>query len=97
MEASERGEMDLLKEMENIKGSTNNGQSMPETLEGKSSEDEIVKKFKEVYEDLYNSSESVEAMRELKLKLNEMITEDAINEVNKITGNKVGALQVISC
>ena len=62
---------------------------MPETLEGKSSEDEIVKKFKEVYEDLYNSSESVEAMRELKLKLKEMINEDAINEVNKITGNKV--------
>jgi hypothetical protein len=89
MEASERGEMDLLKEMKNIKGSNNKEQSMPECLEGKTTEDEIVKKFKEVYEDLYNSSESVEAMREIKLKLKEIITEDSMNEVNKITGKIV--------
>ena len=63
--------MDLLKEMKNIKGSKNSVQSMPETLEGKSCEDEIVKKFKEVYEDLYNSSESVEAMKIIKIDLNE--------------------------
>ena len=35
LEASERGEMDLLKEMKNIRGSKNKGQSMPENLEGK--------------------------------------------------------------
>ena len=61
IEASERGELDPLKEMKNIRGSKNKGQAMPETLDGKSTEDEIIKKFKEVYEDLYKSSESVEA------------------------------------
>ena len=89
IEASENGEMDLLQEMKKVKGSKNTGQSMPETLEGKSSEDEIVKKFKEVYEELYNSSESVEAMKGIKNKLKEMITAASIHDVNKITGRTV--------
>ena len=74
--------MDLLKEMKNIKGSKNSVQSMPETLEGKSCEDEIVKKFKEVYEDLYNSSESVEAMKIIKSKLEKSISVNSLHEAN---------------
>ena len=62
---------------------------MPESLDGKSSEDEIIRKFKEVYEELYNSSESEDAMNVIKNKLKEVINEDSINEVNKITGNIV--------
>ena len=75
LEASERGEMDLLKEMKHIRGSKNKGQSMPEMIDGKTSDDEIIKKFKEVYEELYNSSESVDAMMTIKMKLKELINE----------------------
>ena len=89
IEASERGDSELLKEMKNIKGSKNKEQSMHESLEGKAIEDEILKKFKDVYEELYNSSESVDAMRVIKLKLKEAIKEDSMHEVNKITGKTV--------
>ena len=83
IEASERGDSELLKEMKNIKGSKNKEQSMPESLEGKATEDEILKTFKDVYEELYNSSESVDAMRVIKLKRKEAIKEDSMHEVKK--------------
>ena len=62
---------------------------MPEMIEGKTSDDEIVKKFKEVYGELYNSSESDDAMTIIKSKLKELINEDSLSEVNKITGKVV--------
>jgi cyclophilin family peptidyl-prolyl cis-trans isomerase len=72
-----------------IRGSKNKGQSMPEMIEGKTSDDEIVKKFKEFYGELYNSSESDDAMTIIKSKLTELINEDSLSEVNKITGKVV--------
>ena len=36
LEASERGECELLKEMKNIRGSKSKRQTMPESLDGKS-------------------------------------------------------------
>ena len=53
------------------------------TDEGAESEEAIAGKFKEVYEALYNSVETTTDT--LKQKMKEMITEESVNEVDKIT------------
>ena len=45
--------------------------------------------FKSVYEDLYNSAESIEEMKTIKTSLKELIGPESIKEVLKITGATV--------
>jgi hypothetical protein len=40
--------------------------------------EQIIELFKSVYEELYNSAESVDAMKEIKAKLQTMIGQDGI-------------------
>ena len=55
LEASEFGNMELFKEMKKIRGSKKNRSELPEIVEDVSGEHHIVEKFREVYEQLYNS------------------------------------------
>ena len=89
LEASEQNDIDLLAEMKKIKGNKSKGQVMPDEVDGETEPDKILDKFKEVYENLYNSSGTVEAMMTIKEKLNRLIDDRSIAEVNKITGQLV--------
>ena len=89
LEASEQNDIDLLAEMKKMKGSKSKGQVMPDVVDGETEPDKILEKFKVVYENLYNSSGTIEAMRTIKEKLNRLIDDRSIAEVNKITGQLV--------
>ena len=73
--------------MKTIKGSKKKGTSMPDTVEGAEGPDEILDKFREVYGNLYNSAESIDAMKGIKTTINGMIDHDSTAEINKITGD----------
>lgn len=66
LEASENGSIDLLKEMKKVKGGTKAHHDLTENLEGASGEANIADKFCTVYEELYNSSGSIDAMEALR-------------------------------
>ena len=51
-EASEEGDIALMKAMKDIKGQKSTGQTMPASIDGKSEHQEIKERFKEVYEQL---------------------------------------------
>ena len=84
--AASNGDAELIKEMKNIKGGKKQGQSLPDTVEGAEGPDEILDMFREVYKNLYNSAESIEAINKIKYNINERIGVDSVQEVNKITG-----------
>ena len=65
------------------------GQSVPDCLEGKVTEDTILDKFRECYQDLYNSAGTQGAMFKIKEKLKLLTKEDSVTEVEKITGDIV--------
>ena len=89
LEASQEGDINLLKEMKKIRGGKSKSQTMPEEVDGKCEPEEILEKFKEVYENLYNSAETVATTRLIKEKLNSLIGQDSLDEVFKITGTIV--------
>ena len=89
LEAAMKGDLSLLKEMKKVrKGRDDN---LPECVEGAETEEEIANKFKEVYEALYNSVNTEVETEALKVKIQEMIRPDAIQEVDKVTGASVKA------
>ena len=84
--------------MKRVKGSKSKGQAMPEEIDGETEPDKILEKFKEVYENLYNSAGTVDAMTAIKEKLDTLIDETSIAEVNKVTGKLVKEVtQVTAC
>ena len=89
LEAANRGDINLLKEMKKIRAKKKQAQTIPDNVEGAEGIDEVLNKFKEVYQTLYNSAESANEMNDLKMKLKEMIGPDCISEVNKVTGSIV--------
>ena len=88
-EASINGDMNLLKEMKAIKNGKKGGEDLPDSVAGADGEAEIVEKFREVYQALYNSAESSAEMNEIKDKVADLIKADSMVEVMKITGAKV--------
>ena len=89
MEAAKESEVDLLKEMKRVKCGKLKGQSMPDEIDGVSEPDEILVKFREVYEELYNSADSSDAMNVIKEKLAMVIDHDSFEEVNKINSKTI--------
>ena len=71
--------------MKRIKGSKKEFASLPESVEDADTPEEIVNKFKEVYEELYNSADTSEAVGLIKEKLENMIDKNSVEEVRKIT------------
>ena len=83
--------MDLLLEIKKIRGNNKINHDLPDDVGGAKGEANIVEKFCEVYEELYNSSGSEEALHSIKAHLEELIAgnETGENEVLKITGEVV--------
>ena len=94
LEASEAGSMELLKEMKRIKGGKKTLLDLPENVAGANGEINIVAKFREFYEGVYNSSESNEALDELRIKIRGLLSDvdGAYNssvELSKLSGDIV--------
>ena len=90
LEASESGDIDLMAAMKVIKGKKNTGQTMPDSVEGETESEKILDKFKEVYQLLYNSAGTAEAMKVIKTKLQNLIIGDSsLLEINRITAKVV--------
>ena len=87
--AAEAGDRDLLKVlMQNI-GRKKSGQSVPDNFEGKVTHETILDKFRECYEELYNSASTEEAMIAIKNLLQGDISEISGAEALRITGQVV--------
>ena len=72
--------------MKSIKCGKNASIELPDNVAGANGESEIVEKFREVYQALYNSAGSQVEMEEIKSKVSDMIRAESMVEVNKITG-----------
>ena len=92
LEASEAGDIALMTEMKRVLGRKDTGQTVPDCLDGKVTHGDILQKFKECYEELYNSAESEDATALIKVKLENMVKSDtpgSIHEIQKVTGRVV--------
>ena len=90
--AAEEGNIALMKEMKNTLGKKNLGQSIPDSLDGKVTHDSILERFRECYEELYNSAGTEQAMDMIKAMLQNVIQENtlpALREIGKVTGKLV--------
>ena len=80
--------------MKRIKGGKKNKLDLPESVAGACGEVNIVEKFRDFYEEVYNSSESNEALEGIKERIKELLAEanavgDTSMELNKLTGDIV--------
>ena len=90
LEASLKGDLDLFREMKRVRTGKNTMEELPDEVESAKGEDEIAEKFKEVYENLYNSSESEVEMGELEEKIRKIIESSCSEpEVIKMNSNIV--------
>ena len=62
---------------------------MPDCIDGKTEPADILDKFKEVYESLYNSAESSDIMGVIKGRLKQVISNNCLGEVAKVTSEVV--------
>ena len=69
-----------------IKGSKKDYADLPECVCGVTGETKIVEVFKNVYSELYNSSNTVYQMTELKQLLQSEISDSCLQHANRITG-----------
>ena len=88
-EASLLGDMDLLKEMKKVKSGRGDHVDLPDVVEGANGEEEIVERFREVYETLYNSSGSQDGMAQLREHIQSLIGPQSLEDVQKLTGSVV--------
>ena len=72
-----------------MKGNKKQKAACPDNVDDAHGADEVSELFKTVYEDLYNSAESIHAMHVIKAKLQNMIGPNCMIEVNKVTGAAV--------
>ena len=89
MEASEEGDVALMKEFNKSLYGKSTGQTVPESLEGKVTNERILEMFRDCYNDLYNSASTGECMIEIKNKLQGLISDNSVWEVRKITGKVI--------
>ena len=87
-EASLSSDIDLLKEMKNIR--RGKGQDdQPDNVAGANGEEEIVEKFREVSQAVFNSAGSSAELDTIKTRLGGLIQVDSVHEVMRVTGMKV--------
>ena len=92
LEAAEEGNAALMEEMKKSMNTKVVEQSVPECLDGKVTHDDILERFKECYEELYNSAGSEDAMVTIKSKLDQAIkkcSNSSAMEIGKVTGQVV--------
>ena len=85
LEASLTGEVQLLAEMKRVRSGCKAHAELPDNVDGAEGEQEVV----EVYSALYNSASTEAEVNTIKEKLEELIRNDSVDEVMKITGEKV--------
>ena len=84
------GDMKLMKEMKRVLSGRGPTDELPSTVDGATGEQEVADKFREVYEELYNSAGSEVEMAALQVRIHSLIqSEDSMKEVEKITGDVV--------
>ena len=87
--AADEGDMALMREMRDTLGRKNVEQAIPECLDGKVTHDSILDRFKECYEELYNSAGTEQAMATIREGLQNKIFDSKLQgqaEVQKVTG-----------
>ena len=87
--AAESGDVALMREMRKTIKKKTSAQAVPECLEGKVTPDTVLDKFRECYEELYNSANTSDVMNTIKQRLEEKINISSLEEVSKITGDIV--------
>ena len=93
-EASLWGGGDLLDELRKTRGGRHTP-DLPETVAGANGEEEICQKFRQVYHDLYNSSNTSEDMNCIKARVETNIQNEGLTEVLKISSASVKAAAVL--
>ena len=91
-EAAEEGNITFIKEKKETLGRKNYGQIIPESLDSRVGHDSILERFRECYEELYNSAGTEVAMASIRNKLQSFIRENNINgqaDIQKVTGSIV--------
>ena len=89
-EAGIKGDQYFLNEVKKTLGKKTSGQVVPDSLKGEVGEGDILAKFKELYEELYNSCGTKDAMTKIKSKLATLIdSPKSLVEVNRIQGDIV--------
>ena len=89
LSAAEGGNKALLSEMRRIMEHRKGEQVLPESLEGAVCHADILDKFRQLYEELYNSAGTEEEMSELKKVMEGLIDCRSEAEVRKITASTV--------
>ena len=87
--ASEAGDVALMQELKKSLDRKCTPQTIPESLDGKVTEDSILERFRECYENLFNSAGTEDAMVNIKFKLEELINDNSVREVEKVTADVV--------
>ena len=64
-EAAHSADTDLLKQMKMIRGSKTNHASCPDSIDKAEGPEQISELFKAVYEEMYNSAPTIDAMHEI--------------------------------
>ena len=75
--------------MKKVKGDKKDRPDLPETVGDVTGEELVVDKFRQVYEQLYNSWDTSGEMLELKKEVFEKIHKEEAEEARKITGARV--------
>ena len=89
LSAAEAGDAALMLELKKSIDKKCNAQTIPDSLDGEVTQDSILERFRECYKGLFNSAGSEDAMVEIKSKLEEMINENSVKEVKKVTAQVV--------
>ena len=87
--AADTGDIELLKELKNTLSKTSAPQLVPDSLDGKVTPNEVIERFRECYEELFNSASTVDAMAGIKAELMQLIDANSASEVEKVTGRHV--------
>ena len=87
--AAMQGDVELLKEMKNIKKGKHSNSELPDVVDGAVGEHNIAELFKQSYDNLFNSAPSEDEMKKLMTKLEDIIGLASKEEVTKVTGGIV--------
>ena len=88
-QASLSSDMELIKEMKQVKSGCRVVVELPDNVGGAEGEQQICEKFRQVYSALYNSASTAEDVLVIKEKMGKLINTKSVEEVMKITGEKV--------
>ena len=81
------GNRAIFDEMRKLSNGVSNSQDIPDTLQGKVTFDDILNKFKECYESLYNSAPTKDVMIDLNHQVKSLIESDVLSSKFEVEKN----------